>query len=88
MAEGVRDSFIENDVIGNYNIGTDLLGGVSSRKSKRKVKKRRKTSVRTRRRRKRTVRRMVKKRSSKRKTKKSKKYPHWLKKYWFKKKRR
>lgn len=45
MAEGQRDAFIENDVIGNYNAGTNFLGGVSSRKRKRTSKKRRKKSI-------------------------------------------
>ena len=66
MAEGERDAFIENDVIGNYNAGTNFLGRLSSRKSKRKTKKRRAKSIRIRRKRRHSKRRVHKrsKRSS------------------------
>jgi len=42
MAEGLRDSFIENDTIGNYATGTDFIGSMARRKSKRKSVKHRK----------------------------------------------
>lgn len=94
MSEGERLAFVENDVIGNTAIGTRILGSISNRKFKRKSKKSRRKSRgmrrRTTKRRKRISR--VKTRVSRKKrkvsTKKGRKYPHWLKKYWYKKKRR
>jgi len=85
MSEGYRDAFVENDVIGNYNVGTDFLGSVSNRKSRRKTKKRRKASVSRRSHKRHSRRRKV---SPMKRSKKGRKYPHWLKKYWFKKKRK
>lgn len=46
MAEGLRDAFIEDDVIGNYNVGTSFLGGFKARNSRRKARKRRKKGIR------------------------------------------
>lgn len=45
MAEGERDAFIENDVIGNYAVGTSFLGNLSTRRARRKNKKRRKKGI-------------------------------------------
>jgi len=42
MSEGERSAFVENDVIGNFAVGTNFLGGVSSRKRRKKISKRRK----------------------------------------------
>lgn len=47
MADGERDSFVENDVLGNSNSGVvSLLRGSSSRRTKRRKKHSRKTSHR------------------------------------------
>jgi hypothetical protein len=48
MADGERDAFIENDVIGNYNTGTSFLGGLSSGKRRKKTKVSRKRGIRRR----------------------------------------
>lgn len=86
MAEGQRDAFIENDVIGNYAVGTNFLGSGASRKRNKKSRKsRRKVAHKSRRRRPHIKRN--RKAVSRKSSKKGRKYPHWLKKYWFKKKR-
>lgn len=43
MSEGERDSFTENDAIGNYNVGTSLLANSSPRNYRKKARKHRKT---------------------------------------------
>jgi len=49
MGDGIRDAFIENDanVIGNYDVGTSILGSSKDRTYRKKSKKRRKRSTRT-----------------------------------------
>jgi len=49
MSEGMRDAFIENDVIGNFNRDTAILGMRHRTKTRKKVKKRRAKSVHKRR---------------------------------------
>ena len=53
MSEGLREAFVENDVIGNYATGTAFLGSVatSSRRKKRKKHNRKVSNVHKRRKR-------------------------------------
>jgi len=44
MSDGIRDAFVENDVIGNYAVGTSPLGGMAYKRS-RKTRKRRKAKM-------------------------------------------
>lgn len=39
MGEGIRDSFVENDVIGNFAVGTTPLGSMASSNRRKKRKK-------------------------------------------------
>jgi len=63
MSEGTRDAFIENDVIGNYAVGTDFIGGVATRKVRRKTRKSRRKAKHSRRKRRHTKRNRVYKKS-------------------------
>jgi len=57
MSDGERDGFIENDVIGNFAVGTNAIGRVANRKFRRKSVKSRKKVKHSTRRRKKSVRR-------------------------------
>jgi hypothetical protein len=87
MTDGLRDQFIENDVIGNYNIGTSMLGSVARSSSRKRTKKTSRKVSNVYKRRKRKYKSYVRQKRSKKHSKKGRKYPHWLKKYWFKKKK-
>lgn len=39
MVEGLRDAFVENDVIGNYAVGTNPVGAMATYKRRKKAKK-------------------------------------------------
>jgi len=45
MTDGLRDSFIENDVIGNFAIGSNPLGSMASKFRRKKNRKHRKSSA-------------------------------------------
>jgi len=44
MSDGMRDAFIENDVVGNYNLGSSFIGASKTRTSRKKSRKHRKKS--------------------------------------------
>jgi len=66
MSEGVRDQFVENDVIGNFAVGTSPMGGMATTKRRKKTRKSRKST------RHRKSRRHTKRRKSTRRAHKSK----------------
>lgn len=66
MTEGERDAFVENDVLGNYNVGSFALFGRKAKSRRKRVKRaRHRKSKRKARKRKHKRRKSYSRRSSK-----------------------